>query len=135
MMGGNQRARVARMTRLAAGPPTALPAPPTHALPAREAIGRRRFGGRGRILLAEGELSLEVADALGVFGDLPLALGQLSAQPFILAFQTLLGVRARSSLGLRHVARYAHAINLYSPLNCYQVHQGDARMMTRRAWN
>lgn len=92
------------MSGLSAWLAATLPAPASDALPAGESIGRGWFGGRGRILLPEGELSFEIGDALGLFGNLALALGQLSAQAFVLLFQVLLGVLALSSLGPRHAS-------------------------------
>jgi hypothetical protein len=60
--------------------------------------------GRGRILISESELSLKVRDALGLFGKLPLTLGQLAAQALILLLQALLGVLAPSSLRPRRAS-------------------------------
>jgi hypothetical protein len=112
VLSGHQRPRVAGMARLAARHAAALPTPAPDALPTGKSIGRRWFRGRCRILLPEGELSLEFSDALGLFSKLSLALGQLSAQALILLFQPLLGVLGPSSLRPRHAS---HGTPIRSP--------------------
>lgn len=69
-LGADQWPPVARMPRLTTAFPSTLDAPPSFALPAGEAIGGRRLGGRGRVLLPQRELPFEIGDPLLVFGVL-----------------------------------------------------------------
>jgi hypothetical protein len=101
---GYRRPRVAGMARLTAWLAAALQAPTSFALASREAVGGRRLGGHGRILLAQCELSLQIGDALDLLSNLALAFGELPSQAFNLLLQALLGVLAWLSLGPRHAS-------------------------------
>ena len=92
-LGWHQRAMVARMPRLPAGLASTLPASLARPLLASEAVGRRRLGREGGILLPERELAFEIRDAFRL-------LGQLLAEPLVVApqaldFRGMIGRRAR----------------------------------------
>jgi hypothetical protein len=124
-LGGNHRPRVGGMSRLPARLAAALLSPASDALAAGESIGRGRLGSRGRILLLQGELSLE-------FGDSLLLVGVLSAKALVLFTEALKLARvalsvvafgvsfARRPTVARH-ARYGTPIGstCTAPLNCY----------------
>ena len=131
-LGGNQGARMPGMSGLPTGLASTLRAAPAFALTAREPIGGRRLRGRGRILLTQRQLSLQIGDALGLLGNLALALGELPSQALNLLLQALLGVlRAAVALAATRLRRYADRINLYSPLNCYQSRSTDEKGIQR----
>jgi len=103
-LGGNQWARMPGMSGLSTGLSSTLGAATAFTLTAGETIGRRRLRSRGRILLTQRELSLQIGDALGLLGNLALAFGELPSQTLNLLLQPLLGVFALLSLGPRHVS-------------------------------
>ena len=103
-LGGNQGARMPGMSGLPTGLASTLRAATAFALTAGEAIGGRRLRGRRRILLAQRQLSLQIGDALGLLGNLALAVGEFPSQALNLLLQALLGVLALLSLGPRHVS-------------------------------
>jgi hypothetical protein len=88
-LSGHERPMMPRMPRLTAGPAPTLGAATAQPLSARKAIGGRRLRRRRRVLLPEGELTFQIVDLLGLFGDLLRALVQLLAEPLILATQPL----------------------------------------------
>ena len=92
------------MSGLSTGFSSTLCAATAFALATREAIGGRRLRSRCRILRTQRELSLQLGDALGLLGNLALALSELPSQALNLLLQALLGVFALLSLGPRHVS-------------------------------
>jgi hypothetical protein len=101
-LGGNQQPRVARMAWLPARLASTLAAAAPFALPASEAIGRRRLRRRRRVLLSECELTLQFRDPSGLFPDLPFSLGKLLTQSLNLTLQTLVGIIALLFVRPRH---------------------------------
>jgi hypothetical protein len=93
------------MPRLRAGLPSTLHATTARPLATREAIGGWRFGGRGGILLPQGELAFKVGDSLRVLIELP-------AKPFVLVTKPFNFLR----LAIRRVARLLIASrSLFAP--------------------
>ncbi len=88
-LGGDERARVAWMTRLPTGLPSTLGAAPPFAWASGQSIGGRRLRGRRRVLPPQGELPLQISNLLGFLGDLFRLVGVLLTEPFILASQSL----------------------------------------------
>jgi hypothetical protein len=70
------------MADLTAGVAPAFLAAPSLALATREAVGRRRLGRRGRVLLAQRELTFQIR-------DMPRLLGDFFAESFDFVFQPL----------------------------------------------
>jgi hypothetical protein len=103
-LGGDQRSRVTGMAWLSAGLASTLPAAPPCALTPGKAIGRRGLRRRRRVLIAEGELTLQFGDPLGLLSHLPLTFGKLPAQALHLVLQPFLSVRPLLSLGPRHAS-------------------------------
>src|SRR5437762_10009990 len=60
--------------------------------------------GRGRVLLSQCELTLQVRDAFGLFGDLALTLSELLTQSFNLPLQALLGILPPLPVRSRHAS-------------------------------
>ena len=101
---GDQRPRVSRMARLSAQVASTLRAATPFAWTAGETIGGRWLRRCRRVLLSECELTLQVRDAFGLFGDLPFSLGELLTQSLNLTLQALLGIGALLSLRPRHAS-------------------------------
>jgi hypothetical protein len=108
-LGGDQRPRVARMAGLPARLAAALAPTAAHPLLTGESVRRWWLRGNRGVLVAQRQLTFEIGDLLlgvsNVFGrlrQLPLTLGQFAAESFVLSFQPLFGLRAASSLRLRH---------------------------------
>ena len=79
----SQRAVMTGMTFLPAHFALALLAPPALSRLPGQAIGGRRLGRVGGILLARRQLPLQIGDLLFGVGDLPLGVGDL---PFVLGY-------------------------------------------------
>jgi hypothetical protein len=94
LIGGDQRARVARVARLAAAldATTALP------LITSKTIRRQRFRGDDRILLAQRELALQIINLARLVGNPFRAFLKLLLQPLILPSQPLYFLRRRTPL-------------------------------------
>lgn len=112
-LGGDQRSRVAWMTRLTTALPSTLGAATPFALASGQSIGGRRLRGRRRVLLPQGQLVFQVGnllccvrevllgvrDLLRPLRKLPIAFSHLALQPIILALQPLaLRLRALGAL-------------------------------------
>jgi hypothetical protein len=101
-LGGNQWARMPRMSRLSTGLSSTLCAATAFALAPSKTIGGRRLRrGRG-VLLPQGQLTFQVGDLLRLFRDLSIAFGQFIAKPLNLALQPLRSVFAARAFWLRH---------------------------------
>jgi hypothetical protein len=101
---GHQRTRVPRMAGLAARLAAALAPTAANPLSAGETVRGRRLRGDRRILISQRQLTFQIGDALGLLGDLALALGQLPAQTLNLLLQAFVDVLALLSLGPRHAS-------------------------------
>jgi hypothetical protein len=92
------------MARLSARFASTLHAATSFAWSAGETVGGRWLRRRRRVLLSECELTLQVRDTFGLFGDLPFSLGELLTQSLNLTLQALLGIGALLPLRPRHAA-------------------------------